>query len=347
MTSHGLSRPAAIAAAAVALAAVTAGSLAAVHTLAQSAPSRVVTVLRDGHVLRLITSGGPDVPQKGAYLGAYVRPPAGDTAAQRIAAVLGYEQQLGHRLGLVHLYHPWGSAFPDAADRFFVRRGTTVLISWGGVPDTRAIAAGRYDTMIRERARAVRSLGRPVLLMWRGEMDRPNLRQAIGSPAAFVAAWRHIRSIFAADHVANAGWVWCPTAAGFAAGRAAAYYPGDSQVDWICADGYASSTAEPLGAVLGPFLRWAAHRPKPLLIGEFAVGAQGSGGRAAWLAGAGQLARGNPQIKALAYFDADAVNGHGASYFLSLRDTPAAFAEFGDLLADPYFNPLPASAGQK
>ena len=54
--------------------------------------------------------------RSGAYLGAYVRPPSGDTAAQRIAAVLAYEQQLGHRLGLVHLYHPWGSAFPDAAD---------------------------------------------------------------------------------------------------------------------------------------------------------------------------------------------------------------------------------------
>ena len=346
MTHHGF-RPAAIAAAVAAVAAVTAGSFAVVHSVTRPASSRVVSVERDGHVIRLVTSGGPDVPRNGAYLGAYVRPLAGDTGAQRIAIVLGYEQQLGHRLGLVHLYHPWGSAFPDAADRFFAHRGTTVLISWGGAPDTRAIAAGRYDTMIGKRALAVRRLGRPVLLMWRGEMDRPNLRKAIGSPAAFVAAWRHIRSIFAADHVGNAGWVWCPTAAGFAGGRAAAYYPGDRQVDWVCADGYASSTAEPLSAVLGPFLRWAAHRPKPVLIGEFAVGTQGAGGRAAWLAGAGRLAKDNPQIKALAYFDADAVNGHGVSYFLSLRDTPAAFAEFGELLADRYFNPAAPSAGQR
>ncbi len=342
MTSHGLRRPAAIAAAVAAVAAVTAGSLAAAHSVTRAASGHVVSVQRDGHVIRLVTGGGPDVPRTGAYLGAYVRPPAGDTAAQRIAAVLGYERRLGHRLGLVHLYHPWGSAFPDAADWFFARRGTTVLISWGGAPDSRAIAAGRYDAMIRKRAIAVRKLGRPVLLMWRGEMDRPNLRQAIGSPAAFVAAWRHIRSIFAASRASNAGWVWCPTAAGFADGRAAAYYPGDGQVDWICADGYASSAAQPLSAVLGPFLRWAAHHPKPVLIGEFAVGAQGAGGRASWLAGAGQLAKDNPQIKALAYFDADAVNGHGVSYSLSLRDTPAAFAEFGELLADPYFNPAPA-----
>jgi hypothetical protein len=347
MTSQGLRRPAVIAAAVAAVAVVAAGAFATVRTVTRPASSRVVSVERDGHVIQLVTTGGPDVPQSGAYLGAYVRPPAADTAEQRIEAVLGYEQQLGHRLGLVHLYHPWGSAFPDAADRYFARRGTTVLISWGGAPDTRAITAGRYDTMIRKRAVAIKALGRPVLLMWRGEMDRPNLRRAIGSPAAFVAAWRHIRSIFAAAGVGNAGWVWCPTAAGFAGGRAPAYYPGDSLVDWICADGYAGSTAQPLGAVLGPFLGWAAHHPKPVLIGEFAVGAQGTAGRAAWIAGAGQLARGNPQIKALAYFDADAVNGHGASYFLSLRDTPAAFAEFGDLLTDPYFNPAAAPAGQR
>jgi hypothetical protein len=347
MTSHGLRRPAAIVAAAAAIAAVTAGSYAAVHSGTHAASGRVVSVERDGQVIRLVTSGGPDVPRSGAYLGAYVRPSAGDTAAQRIAAVLGYERELGHRLGLVHLYHPWGSAFPDAADRFFARRGTTVLISWGGAPDTLAIAAGKYNAMIRKRALAVRRLGRPVLLMWRGEMDRPNLRQAMGLPAAFAAAWRHIRSIFTANGVGNAGWVWCPTAAGFADGRAAAYYPGDSQVDWVCADGYAGSTAEPLSTVLGPFLSWAAHHPKPVLIGEFAVGGQGAGSRATWLAGAAQLARDDPQIKALAYFDADAVNGHGVSYFLSLRDTPAAFAEFAQLLANPYFNPTAASAGRK
>ena len=347
MTSRRIRLTAAIAAAVAAIAAVTAGSVAAMDTLTHAEHSRVVSVVRDGHVIRLITSGGPDVPATGAYLGAYVRPPAGDTAAQRIAAVLGYEKQLGHRLGLVHLYHPWGSVFPDAADAYFARRGTTVLISWGGAPDTRAIAAGRYDTMIRERAAAIRRLGRPILLMWRGEMDRPNLRHAIGPAAAFVAAWRHIRAIFAAAHADNAGWVWCPTAAGFADGRAPAYFPGNSQVDWICADGYATSAAEPLSAVLGPFLQWAAHHPKPVLIGEFGVGANGPGDRAAWIAGAGQLARGNPQIKALAYFDADAVNGGGVSYSLSLRDTPAAFAVFGELLADPFFNPAAASARQK
>jgi hypothetical protein len=347
MTTRRFRLPVAVAAAVAVIAAVAAGLAAAVHTVEHPAAVRVVSVERDGHVFRLITSGGPRVPETGAYLGAYVRPPSADAAAQRIAAVLAYEQELGHQLGIVHLYHPWGSAFPDAADTFFAKRGTMVLISWGGAPDSRAIAAGRYDNMIRKRAQAIERLGRPILLMFRGEMDRPNLRHAIGSPAAFIAAWQHVRAIFAAAHADNAGWVWCPTATGFADGRAPAYYPGDSQVDWVCADGYAASSAEPLRKVLKPFLNWAAARPKPVLVGEFGVGAEGQGNRAAWVAGAGQLAKDDPQIKALSYFDADAVNGHGVPYSLSLRDTPPALAEFGDLLADPYFNPDATSAGRK
>jgi hypothetical protein len=38
--------------------------------------------------------------------------------------------------------------------------------------------------------------------------------------------------------VQNAAWVWCPTANGFADGQAAAFYPGNNEVDWICADAY-------------------------------------------------------------------------------------------------------------
>ena len=63
----------------------------------------------------------------------------------------------------------------------------------------------------------------------------------MGSGRDFVAAWDHIRAIFAAVGVKNAAWVWCPTANGFNPdGRAAAFYPGDNKVDWICADAYPS-----------------------------------------------------------------------------------------------------------
>ena len=277
----------------------------------------------------------PLIPRSGAYLGAFVQP--GDASARGlIGAVTSFEGQLGHRLGVVHVYHPWAAPFPSAADRYFASTGSTLLITWGGTPDTRAIVAGRYDAMIRARAQAIKGLGRPVLLEFRHEMDRPDLQQTVHSPADYIAAWKHIRAIFAAVGADNVGWVWCPTAQGFADGRAPAYYPGDSEVNWVCVDAYSASPRQPLSAVIKPFLDWASRHPKPVLIGEFGVRSDPQGW-ASWLAQVGQLARRDPQIKSLVYFDADGRSSHGRPYKFSLSGNPAATSTFAALLAEQYF----------
>ena len=117
-------------------------------------------------------------------------------------------------------------------------------------------------------------------------MDRPGLRDSIGGPANYIAAWKHIRAIFAEVGVHNAAWVWCPTAIGFQLGRAAAYYPGDDQVDWTCVDAYPGKEFIPMSTLLAPFLKWAANHPKPIMIGEYGVPRNGSPQRRAqWLTG--------------------------------------------------------------
>src|SRR4029450_4449018 len=79
-------------------------------------------------------------------------------------------------------------------------------------------------------ARRIRALRRPILLRFRWEMDRPNLRATMWSAEDFVAAWRHVRRIFAQERVRNVSWVWCPTAEGFERGEAPDFYPGDADV---------------------------------------------------------------------------------------------------------------------
>ena len=138
-------------------------------------------------------------------------------------------------------------------------------------------------------------------------MDRPNLRSQVHSGAEYVAAWDHIRAIFAQVGVDNAAWVWCPTATGFADGQAAAFYPGNSEVDWICADAYPAygSTAS-FASTVTAFLGWASHYAKPVMIGEFGVPeSDGAGQRAQWLRAAGRVVLADRQIKALLYFDAN------------------------------------------
>lgn len=284
------------------------------------------------------------IPRSGASLGAFVQPSGQASSGALITAVTSFEQKLGHRLGLVHMYHPWGAAFPSAADKYFAATGSTLLITWGGTPDTLAIVAGHYDAMIRARAEAIKRLGRPVLLEFRHEMDRPDLQSSVHSPADYIAAWDHVRAIFAAVGADNVGWVWCPTAQGFADGRAEAYYPGDSEVNWICVDAYSTSPLQPLSSVARPFLAWASHHPKPILIGEFGVRSDPRGWKD-WLAQVGRFAHQDPQVKSLAYFDADGLSSQGRSYEFSLNGNPTATSAFAALLAQSYFSPSQTQPG--
>ncbi len=288
----------------------------------------------DGHGNRWAAS--PLVPASGAYLGAYVQP-ASYTSPGQVDAVRAFERQLGHPLGLVHVYHPWDSPFPSAADRHFARSRQALLLTWGGTPDTRTIIAGGYDALIRQRAEAVRRLHRPILLEFRHEMDRANLQWAMHSPADYIAAWDHIRAIFTAAGATNASWVWCPTAYGFTLGRAQAFYPGNKEVDWVCADAYSPSPSVPLSVTAGSFLDWAARHPKPVIIGEFGVGGNPAGWPA-WLAAA-WLASRDPQIKAMSYFSGDGTDSNGRPYAYSMGGHAGAVRAFGRLLAERQFGP--------
>jgi len=283
--------------------------------------------------------GGPRIPSRGAYFGAWVRQGA-YTQPDQIVALRGLQDALGRRLDIVHTYLTWQGAFPTLSDEAALQQGSMLLVSWTGTSSA-AVVSGRYDSVIRQRALQMKAIGKPVFLEWRWEMDRPNLAGLVGSPAEFIAAWKHVRAIFAEEHVNNVAWVWCPTAKGFAAGGdAAAYYPGNSQVDWICADVYPGpGPYRSFAAAAGPFLSWASKHRKPVMIGEFGVPERyGATLRAQWLRAAAATVQADPQIKALVYFDADPAGaGLGNSTALDYGTPP--MQEFRKIADSPYFNP--------
>jgi hypothetical protein len=277
------------------------------------------------------------IPRSGAYLGAYVQPTAYTPAAE-IAAVRSFQQAVGAPMTLVHTYHPWSSPFPDAADRYFVRAGKVLLLTWGGTPDTRKIIAGGYDAEIRARAEAVKRLRRPILMEFRHEMDRPNLQWAVHGPKDYIGAWDHIRAIFTRVGARNVGWVWCPTGWGFGNGRAQPFYPGSKAVDWVCADIYSFSTRQTLQEAANPFLSWAKHTHKPVLIGEFGVSSR-PWAWPRWLLAAGEMAELNPQIKGMAYFDANGTDSQGRPFQYWLGSNQPALRAFGEMLGWHVFQP--------
>lgn len=289
---------------------------------------------RPTSTVTLPPSAGPTTPANGVYFGAWVAP-AVHTQRARIQAVDSLQQQIGRRLDIVHMYLTQNAKFPTSSDLAFVNQGSKLLVSWA-LDNSRAIAAGQYDGLIRQRAQEMKEMGKPVFLEWRWEMDRPNLGAEVGSPADYIAAWKHIREVFAEQHVTNVAWVWCPTAKGFANGTAGAYYPGDSEVDWICADVY--PPAGPLSSfadVARPFLDWASHHVKPIIIGEYGVRLSYSPQeRAQWLRAAAETVAADRQIKALVYFD-----GPGQHPQSSLVLNGEALQAFRGIADARYFNP--------
>ncbi len=179
-----------------------------------------------------------------------------------------------------------------------------------------------------------------MLLRFRWEMDRPNLRSTVWAPADYIAAWKHVRAVFAREGATNASWVWCPTAEGYNGGYAQPYYPGDDQVDWVCADVYAGSKLRPIGDLADGFLRFAAEHPtKPAMVGEFGVARAWGDQRAAWLRDAGDDVQGAPADPRghVLRVGPDRTTRAMTEQF-ELSDDPAALAAFKALAGEPYFN---------
>lgn len=301
-----------------------------------------VGVLRDGSSGREHPAGGPPAPAHGAYLGAAVapQPPEKSTQEGRIAAIRTFESAVGTRLAIVHVYARSPAQIATPSNARFVADGHRLLISWA-TPDIRQIASGRQDAVIEAAAEQVAALRAPVFLEPRWEMDRPNLDGTVHSSGDFVAAWRRIRAVFADRDVDRVSWVWCPTAAGFEAGRAPAYYPGDSEVDWTCADpyplrSYIAGTYESFRNLIRPFINWAAKHDKPIMIGEFGVPKSYGARRDGWLVDAFQYVRETPQIKALVYFDGPPSPQYPWGDYV-LRGDRSALRAFASQARDRYF----------
>lgn len=289
----------------------------------------------------IITTGrGPELPERGAWLGAWVKPDW-HSADGRMTALTAFSEQTGAPITVAHMFHAWGKEFPSPTEHAYQAAGKLPMISWSGT-DTRSIASGVYDALIRQRAKEVKEFGTPVLLRWRWEMDRPNLRASVHSPEDYIAAWKHLRQIFTEVGAMNAAWVWCPHVRGFVEPErnAAAYYPGDDQVDWLCTDIYPGRSFDGFRRQMDTFMAFARERPRPVLIGEFGVTAPGRPGqRGDWLREAHAYIKQHPQIKAAVYFAAKET-GRDA-YDSTFHNDPEGLAAFRELAADPYFTTDP------
>lgn len=240
--------------------------------------------------------------------------------------------QFGHtmrvRLRLALYYSGWPEGFQSGFARQAWAAGTVTMVQIDptNIP-LRSIAAGRWDGFIRGYAIAVRNFGHPVVIGFGHEMNGGwySWGRKRATPAAFVAAWRHIVNVFRAAGADNVTWLWTVNHVTPGSPDPAPWWPGAKYVTWVGVDGYYSSPSDTFGGVFGSALADVrALTSKPVLLSETGIGQVA--GQAAklpnMLAGVH-----NDHLLGLVWFDV-AQNGSPTHQDWRLEGHPAAVTVF-------------------
>jgi mannan endo-1,4-beta-mannosidase len=252
-----------------------------------------------------------------SYLGVYE-----PTSPASYSGVNEFARLVGRRPNIVVYYSSWWEPFQLPFARAAVAHHAIPMVQVEPRDiSLAAIAAGQYDRYLRAYARAVRSLRHPVIFSFGHEMnaDWYGWGYRHTSPAVFVAAWRHIYKLFAAEGAGNVKWLWTVNVVpGPRVSAIKAWWPGAAYVTWVGVDGHYFQPGirfpDLFGAVLGQVR---ALSRDPVLIAESGIAPFVGTGKITDLF-AGAQAHG---LLGVVWFD---VKGHN----LRVENDPAAIAAF-------------------
>jgi hypothetical protein len=232
-----------------------------------------------GASLRLTGSSGSPPPAAHAslppslasYLGVFEpgAPPAYDPVAD-FAAVAG------RKPNLLGFYSGWTEPFDTSFAQTLHRNGVIPFVQIDPTDASiAAIANGTYDDYLRTYADSVRGFDHNVVIGFGHEMNAPwypwGYRHV--TPATFVAAWRHIVTLFRDEGADNVTWVWTVQADEPGTRPIAPWWPGAQYVTWVGIDGYYYRPTDTFGSVFGQTIdQVKAFTSKPVLLSETAVG---------------------------------------------------------------------------
>jgi mannan endo-1,4-beta-mannosidase len=269
----------------VAVALVSASVTFAIQRTGSSSPILATPVVRaplpsrpalGGHPHRAGGHGTPVVraplPSRPAsYLGVFA---AG--AALDYQPIEGFAKAVGGQPNLAGYYSRWAQPFASSFARAALAHGAWPFVqiepTYGSVSE---IVSGRYDGYLRSYADSVRNFGHAVVIGFAREMNAPTHPWGYRHvPAStFVAAWRHIVSLFAGQGADNVTWLWTLAADGPRTGPIASWWPGARYVTWVGVDGYYYRRSDTFARVFGRTIdQVRALTCKPVLLSETAVG---------------------------------------------------------------------------
>jgi Glycosyl hydrolase family 26 len=208
----------------------------------------------------------------GRYIGLY-----SDGAPYSYAGVTAFTAATGIKPRVVVYYSGWWEPFQVGFAKTVANDGAVLLVQLNPTrTSVAAIAAGQYDSYLSTYANAIRSYRHHVILSFGHEMNGHwyTWGYTHTSPSVFVAAWRHIVTLFRARGAQNVTWLWTintiHTKARVPSPRP--WWPGNSYVNWIGIDGYFTNSSSVFASVFGPtivYVRSLTHHP--ILITETSV----------------------------------------------------------------------------
>lgn len=275
---------------------------------------------------------------------AILEPSSGSVSAAMFGGtrpLLAQQGYLGRKLSVVRLYYGLREAFNIRAARQVMAAGTTVIASLDvptSGPSYASIAAGKHDpdflAWLKGAEKAAVTYKLPsVYVSFEHEANAPR-HKVLGTPAQFVAAWRHLHQLAARAKLNwNSGgrlhWALILEHYAYATaaerprwslplGYVSHYWPGSQYVDDVAADGYnrggcriyqntsyPSQPAVTPSYLFDPALRWATGHSKPLLIAEWgsAYFSKDPAFQSRFITQMNQYVLGHPQVKAISYWD--------------------------------------------
>jgi glycosyl hydrolase family 26 len=263
----------------------------------------------------------PTTPQ--SYLGVYA---AGSPSSYD--GVTAFANATGARPDVIMYYSGWFVPFPAAFATTVASNGAVPLVQMD--PDgisVAGIAAGRYDGYLSAYAEAVRAYRHPVIVSFGHEMNGSwsSWGYRHTSPATFVAAWRHIVTLFRELGAGNVTWLWTVNIINNTRqGRIpppAPWWPGSSYVTWVGIDGYYLKPNWQFAPLFGPTIASIhALTRDPILIAE--TGATPIAGQSAKIA---DVFAGIHAYGLLGFVWFDSTNSKGQDFAVS---SPAAMTAF-------------------
>jgi mannan endo-1,4-beta-mannosidase len=210
-------------------------------------------------------------PSLASYLGVYEKgSPPSLVPIQDFAAAAGREPNLAE------IFSGWAEPFNSAFASTAYAKAITLLVQIDPTDaSVAAIAAGDYDSYLRAYADSVRAFGHAVVIGFGQEMNAPWYSWGYGHvPAAtFVAAWRHLVSLFRQQGAGNVTWLWTIAADTPGTGPIASWWPGDQYVTWVGLDGFYYLPSDTFDTLFGPTVdQVRSFTSKPMLLSETAVG---------------------------------------------------------------------------